>query len=90
MHLMKSENKYSTFVKSMFAALDRNVAVFMSNFYEEFYGVEYHKGILSQANKIWTSELVEQLKTKAKENVKMKFYMKITEDQPVGIKPTWT
>ena len=87
MHLMKSENKYSTFVKSMFAGLDRNVAVFMSNFYEEFYGVEYHKGILSQANKIWTSELVEQLKTKAKENVKLKFYLKITQDQPFGMKP---
>ena len=36
MHLMKSENKYSNFVKSIFVDLDRNLAVFMSTFMKIF------------------------------------------------------
>ena len=85
-HLMKSENKFRSFVESIFADLERNLAVFMSDFHEEWYGVEKHQLILIHANRIWTSKLVEKLENNAKENVKMRFYQKVTEDQPFGFK----
>ena len=83
---MSFENQFKDFVEEVFTDLQMNLHVFMSDFYEETYGEAQHGAILHKANEKWTFDFQEQLMKQVQENVKLKFYSKISENKPFGFK----